>query len=90
MHVRNINTILMLLAGIIVAVYSLLSKYTMEKTAFTMLIVLVVFFIIGSIIQNVLNRILQNAEISRHESMKEELDKETQSLKEDAPESSDL
>jgi uncharacterized membrane-anchored protein YhcB (DUF1043 family) len=80
----------MLLAGIIVAVYSLLSKYTMEKTAFTMLIVLVVFFIIGSIIQNVLNRILQNAEISRHESMKEELDKETQSLKEDAPESSDL
>lgn len=85
MHVRNVNTILMLLAGIIVAVYSLLSRYTMERTAYTMIIVLVVFFIIGSILQSVLNRILLQSEESERELMKSELDKEAKNLEDDTP-----
>ena len=85
MHVRNINTILMLLAGIIVAVYSLLSRYTMERTAYTMIIVLVVFFIIGSILQSVLNRILMQSEESQRELMKSVLDEEAKNLEDDTP-----
>lgn len=86
MHVRNVNTILMLLAGIIVAVYSLLSRYTMERTTYTMIIVLVVFFIIGSILQTILNRILQQSEDNEIELMKSELDEEAKNLEEETPE----
>lgn len=86
MHVRNVSTIIMLLAGIIVAVFSLLSRYTMERTAYTMIIVLVVFFIIGSILQNVLNRILQQTEVTEREQMRSDLEEEAKSLEEETPE----
>lgn len=85
MHVRNVNTILMLLAGIIVAVYSLLSRYTMERTAYTMIVVLVVFFVIGSVLQSVLNRILQQSEENEREQMKSELDEEAKNLEKETP-----
>ncbi len=74
MHIRNINTILMLTAGIIVGLYSLITKYSLERTAYTLIIVLVVFFVIGSVIQGVLNRVLQNAENVQQETIKKELD----------------
>lgn len=86
MHVRNVSTIIMLLAGIIVAVFSLLARYTMERTAYTMIIVLVVFFIIGSILQNVLNRILQQTEVTEREQMRSDLEEEAKSLEEETPE----
>ena len=85
MHIRNINTILMLLAGIIVAVYSLLSRYTIERTAYTMILVLVIFFVLGSVLQSVLNRILQQTEISERELVKSELDEEAGNLEEETP-----
>lgn len=85
MHVRNVNTILMLLAGIIVAVYSLLARYTIERTAFTMIVVLVVFFVIGSILQSVLNRIIQQSVLNEQDELKRELDEETKSLEEETP-----
>lgn len=85
MHIRNINTILMLLAGIIVAVYSLLSRYTIERTAYTMILVLVIFFVLGSVLQSVLNRILQQTEVSERELVKSELDEEAGNLEEETP-----
>lgn len=90
MHIRNVNTILMLLAGIIVAVYSLLSRYTIERTAYTMLIVLVVFFVIGSIVQSILNQIIQKSEEIEQELLKKELDHATKTLEDDTPKSRDL
>lgn len=74
MHVRNLNIILMLIAGIIVAVYSLLFKYTIQRTAYTIFAVLVVFFVIGSILQALLNKIISAAEASEQEKLRNQLD----------------
>lgn len=80
MHLRNLNTILMLIAGIIVAVYSLLYKYTIERTAYTIFAVLVVFFVIGTILQNILNKIITTAEASEQEKMKQQLDEAAETI----------
>jgi len=72
----------MLIAGIIVAVYSLLNGYTMERTTYTLLLVLFVFYLIGSIIQAIINRVLQNAEASEQEAIKIQLDEAARSLEE--------
>ncbi len=86
MHIRNINTIFMLLAGIIVAVYSLISNYSLQRTAYTLIIVLVIFFVIGSILQGVLNKALEHAEVKEQDAMKRELDEAVKNLEEDADE----
>ncbi len=86
MHIRNLNTILMLVAGIIVAVSSLLFDYSIERTAYTMLIVLVVFFIIGSLVQMILNRIITKSEVREQEELKKDLEDEVHSLEEESPE----
>jgi len=80
MHLRNLNTILMLIAGIIVAVFSLLLKYTIERTAYTIFIVLVVFFVIGTILQGILNRIIMIAEATEQEKLKKQLDEAAETL----------
>lgn len=80
MHLRNLNTILMLIAGIIVAVYSLLYKYTIERTAYTIFAVLVVFFVIGTILQSILNKIITTAEASEQEKMKQQLDEAAETI----------
>lgn len=80
MHLRNLNTILMLIAGIIVAVYSLLFKYSIQRTAYTIFGVLVVFFVIGSILQAILNRIIMNAELSEQEKLRNQLDEATEKI----------
>lgn len=64
----------MLIAGIIVAVYSLLFKYTIQRTAYTIFAVLVVFFVIGSILQALLNKIISAAEASEQEKLRNQLD----------------
>lgn len=84
MHIRNINTIFMLLAGIIVAVYSLISNYTLQRTAYTMMIVLVVFFVIGSVLQGVLNKALEHAEVRQQNDMKRELDEAVRNLEDES------
>ena len=80
MHLRNLNTILMLIAGIIVAVFSLLLTYTIERTAYTIFIVLVVFFVIGTILQGILNRIIMIAEATEQEKLKKQLDEAAETL----------
>jgi len=80
MHLRNLNTILMLIAGIIVAVFSLLLKYTIERTAYTIFVVLVVFFVIGTILQGILNRIIMIAEAAEQEKLKQQLDEAAETL----------
>jgi uncharacterized membrane protein YciS (DUF1049 family) len=64
----------MLIAGIIVAVYSLLFNYTIERTAYTIFAVLVVFFVIGTILQAIINKIITSAESAEQEKVKKALD----------------
>jgi len=86
MHIRNVNTILMLIAGIIVALYSLISEYSLEKTAYTLILVLIIFFIIGSLMQGILNKVLESVEEEEQQALKKELDEVAQNLEEDTPE----
>ena len=59
MRLKNFNLILMLVAGIIVGIISVISNYSMERLMFTLLVVLMVFYIIGSVIQIVVNNIFE-------------------------------
>ena len=58
MNVKNFNIIFMLIAGLIVAIISLIQKYSLTKFSYTMIIVLAVFFIIGTMIKGVVNSVV--------------------------------
>lgn len=57
MHVKNLNLIMMLIAGIIVGLISMLMNYSLQRLMYTLFVVLAVFFVIGTAIQMLLNRI---------------------------------
>lgn len=82
MKIRNVNMIMMLLAGIIVNIFALIYDYSLQRLVYTVIIVLVIFFIIGSLVQLVINRI--NASVEKNERTKEEeeLKKQEQDVKE--------
>jgi len=86
MHLKNFNLILMLVAGIIVGIISVISDYSMERLMFTLLIVLVVFYFIGTIIQVVVNNIF---EATDQELRKKEMDDLEEEEKEMALEGND-
>lgn len=55
--VRNLRIIIMLVAGIIVCILGLINRYDIKTLTITMIIVLAIFFVLGSIIQKVINRL---------------------------------
>lgn len=55
--VRNLRIIIMLIAGIIVCILGLMNGYDIKTLTITMIIVLAIFFVLGSIIQKVINRL---------------------------------
>lgn len=57
MRLKNFNLILMLVAGIIVGIISIIANYSMERLMYTLLVVLIVFYAIGTMIQIVVNNI---------------------------------
>ena len=79
MRLKNFNLILMLIAGIIVGIISIIANYSMERLMFTLLLVLLVFYVIGSIIQFVVNRIFESMD-------QEERQKEIDALEEEEKE----
>ena len=85
MRIRNINISLMLISGIIVAIYSIIYSYTMIRIVVTMLIVMIVFFIIGSIIQMQLNTIIEKNKLEENKKIKEALDDEVEELEKRTP-----
>ncbi|MCT4545412.1 MAG: hypothetical protein N4A63_17900 [Vallitalea sp.] len=54
---RNYRNIIMLIAGIIVSIIGFINKYDIKTFTFTLIIVLVIFYILGSIIQNMIHKI---------------------------------
>lgn len=81
MHFKNFNLIMMLTAGIIVGIISVLLSYSLERLMYTLIVVLFIFFVIGTLIQMLVNRILEasdqeqrDREIALLDEEKEELD----------------
>lgn len=81
MHLKNINLILMLIAGIIVGVISIMMSYSTQRLMFTLLVVLVVFFLIGTIIQGLVNNIFDVTDQEERDKEIAELEEEEKELK---------
>lgn len=56
MKIRQIKIILTLSACIIVGVFSILQKYSIKELSYTLVIVAILFYMIGALIQGFLNR----------------------------------
>ncbi|PKM54658.1 MAG: hypothetical protein CVV00_07200, partial [Firmicutes bacterium HGW-Firmicutes-5] len=82
--------IIMLIAGIIVTVISMISKYALNHLVYTLMIVLIIFFILGTVIQMMLNRITEKADQTAREKEKQLLDREVKSLEEGKEASKDI
>lgn len=89
MHIRNFNLIMMLIAGIIVTFISIISGYTIERLMYTLIIVLLVFFILGTFIQAMLNRITEKADDNARTLEKDRLEQEAMELIEDETETTE-
>ena len=76
MRIRNLHIIIMLIAGIIVSIFSLINEYDLKTLAITMLSVLIVFFILGLMIQNIFNRIYIPVDKKEKEIQLMEIEKE--------------
>lgn len=85
MRIRNINISLMLIAGIIVAIYSIVYNYSMIRIIYTMLIVMILFFVIGTIIQSRLNAIIEKNNLEKNKVINEKLDEEVKELENITP-----
>ncbi|PKM68104.1 MAG: hypothetical protein CVU95_05525 [Firmicutes bacterium HGW-Firmicutes-2] len=90
MPFKNLNIIIMLIAGIIVTVISMISKYALNHLVYTLMIVLIIFFILGTVIQTMLNKITEKAELTAREKEKQLLDREVKSLEEGKEASKDI
>lgn len=86
MHIRNFNLILMLIAGIIVTIISIISGHELNRLMYTLMIVLVLFFFLGTIIQSLLNNIAERADVNAREREKALLDQEANNLVEETKE----
>ncbi|MCT4688252.1 hypothetical protein [Vallitalea sp.] len=73
--VRNLRIIIMLMAGIIVCILGLMNKYDIKTLTITMIIVLAIFFILGTIIQKIMNRLYAQVDKREKEKKINELNK---------------
>lgn len=80
MRLKNFNLILMLVAGIIVGVISIIFSYSLERLMFTLFIVLGCFYLLGSVIQLLINRIYESTVIEEREKQFAELDEAEKEL----------
>lgn len=90
MPFKNLNIIIMLIAGIIVTVISMISKYALNHLVYTLMIVLIIFFVLGTVIQIMLNKIAEKADQTAREKEKQLLDSEVKSLEEGKKASNDI
>ena len=56
---KKLKWMIIIVALIIVAVFSMIRNFTVSKLAYTMAVVLVIFYIIGSFVQRYVNKTLQ-------------------------------
>lgn len=56
MKIRQIKIILTLAACIIVVIFSILQEYSLKELSYTLVIVAILFYLIGALIQGMVNR----------------------------------
>ncbi|QUH31466.1 hypothetical protein [Vallitalea guaymasensis] len=78
--VRNLRIIIMLIAGIIVCILGLMNRYDIKTLTITMIIVLAIFFILGSIIQKIINRLYAQVDKREKEKKLNELNKKLEEI----------
>ncbi len=61
MKTSNINLILMLTSGIIVGIIGIYYNYSLDKLTYTLLIVLVLFYIIGTVLGALLSKVMSSS-----------------------------
>lgn len=59
MKTKKLKLIIVLLAAIIVSVFNLLQKYSLKRFSYTLLVVVLIFFIIGAIVQKIVDNIVK-------------------------------
>lgn len=79
--IRNMHIIIMLISGIIVSIIGLINGYDLKTFSSTLIIVLIIFFLLGSIIQNMLNKIYIQIEKKEKQKQLNEMDKEINRIK---------
>ncbi len=72
MKANNINVILMLTSGIIVGIIGVYFSYPLEKLAYTLLIVLVIFYILGTFLGTMFQNVVAQGVANQ---MEQRLDK---------------
>lgn len=87
MRIKNFNLVIVLIAEILVAVYGYYYQYTLPRLAVTMGAVFIIFFIIGSILQGMSNRLF--AEVEAREAEEKEASAEADAQAESNEESLD-
>ncbi len=80
MQLKNFNLIMMLIAGIIVTIISIINVYTIERLMYTLIVVLLLFFVLGSIIQTLVNGIFDKADDNAREKEMALLEEERKEL----------
>lgn len=61
MMLKRMNILLPLIAGIMVGIIGLIYEYSIMRLAYTMLIVLLVFFIIATVLQKIISKNIDEA-----------------------------
>lgn len=69
MKTKSMKVIILLLASIIVAILGFIQKYSLERLSYTMLVVVVLFYIIGTIIQNTIDKTIKNAKAAEEKTV---------------------
>ncbi|MDA3846067.1 MAG: hypothetical protein PF505_05890 [Vallitaleaceae bacterium] len=67
MLLKKLNLYIIIIAGTMVCVLGFLYEYTLTRLAYTLLIVLVVFYILTSVLQKIINKNIKEAETKRLE-----------------------
>ncbi|PKM49867.1 MAG: hypothetical protein CVV02_14085 [Firmicutes bacterium HGW-Firmicutes-7] len=73
MKTKFMKIIIMLLASLIVVILSLFQDYSLERLSYTLLIVVVLFYIIGTVIQSIIDKTLKDTNKDMDTTSTEEL-----------------
>lgn len=76
MKIKNFNLIIVLMAEILVAIYGYVYHYSLFRLTVTMAVVFALFFVIGSLLQMMSNRLF--AEVEAREQREREEEEERQ------------
>lgn len=72
MKFRNIPTIISLISGFVVAIFTVLNSYTIDTTLVFLAIVMLMFYIVGLVIKIILNKAFEPPKKPQNEEQTED------------------